>query len=71
MTDDDQRYADLFKGKPGTVLGSFNEPPIETRAGFVSAKKKLSQKNDYRRAAITAVACLPAKMLSTHGRSWI
>lgn len=40
MTDDDQRYADLFKGKPGTVLGSSNEPPIETRVGFVSAKKK-------------------------------
>lgn len=40
MTDDDQRYADLFQGKPGTVLGSFNDPPKETREGFISAKKK-------------------------------
>lgn len=40
MTDDDQRYADLFQGKPGTVLGSFNETPLETREGFISAKKK-------------------------------
>ncbi len=40
MTDDDQRYADLFHGQPGTVLGSFNVPSSGTREGFISAKKK-------------------------------
>ena len=40
MSSDDDRYADLFAGKPGTVLGEFKDPPEELSSGFVIAKKK-------------------------------
>ena len=40
MSNDDDRYADLFAGKPGTVLGEFKDTPEEQRSGLVTAKKK-------------------------------
>ncbi len=40
MSGDDDRYAELFAGKPGTVLGEFKDQPDVKRPGFVDAKKK-------------------------------
>lgn len=39
MSDDD-RFAELFAGQAGTVLGQFRDAPEEKRGGFVDAKKK-------------------------------
>jgi DMSO/TMAO reductase YedYZ molybdopterin-dependent catalytic subunit len=36
----DDRFAELFAGKSGTVLGAFRDTPAEERTGFVGAKKK-------------------------------
>lgn len=44
MSDDDERFGDLFAGKPGSVLGSFKESAEksagEAEHGAVAAKKK-------------------------------
>lgn len=39
MSDDD-RYSELFAGRPGSVLAEFKDSPDVSRNGFVAAKKK-------------------------------
>lgn len=39
MSDDD-RFAALFAGKPGSVLGEYRDTPDEQRTGFIKAKTK-------------------------------
>ncbi|MEQ8321502.1 MAG: sulfite oxidase-like oxidoreductase [Rhodospirillales bacterium] len=39
MSDED-RFAALFAGKPGSVLGEFRDTPDEQRTGFINAKAK-------------------------------
>ncbi len=39
MSDDD-RYSELFAGKPGSVLADFKDTPDVSRDGFVAAKQK-------------------------------
>lgn len=44
MSDEDDRFGDLFAGKPGSILGSFKEAPgepaEEPEHGAITAKKK-------------------------------
>ncbi len=46
---DDEKYAELFKGRPGSVLGGFRNPepqpdpePTEKKSGFSRAKERMA-----------------------------